>query len=283
MRDDVGDLGLVETEVDRHEHAAVGADPEEGNEETSRVGAQDRDPRAVLDARVVEPGRKGGGAGLHLRVRHGAERARPGRLVDDGEAVRHRERGAVEEVPDAAARPSRHTSCTRLADPTEAPRPLPALNGLDARGDAWEDRRRAIRHLRGGRDRWRARGRLAEHGNEVVLIARGEHLAAIRARGLVVESPEACVTLDVEAVGAPDELTFRPDDVVVLAMKSQDTVAALDALVAVAPRTVAVVCAQNGVDNERAALRRFELVYGMCVMCPATHLEPGVVQATRHR
>jgi 2-dehydropantoate 2-reductase len=39
------------------------------------------------------------------------------------------------------------------------------------------------------------------------------------------------------------------------------------------------VCAQNGVENERLALRLFERVYGMCVMLPAAHLEPGVVQS----
>ena len=31
--------------------------------------------------------------------------------------------------------------------------------------------------------------------------------------------------------------------------------------------------------NERAALRVFANVYGMCVMCPTGHLEPGVVEA----
>ena len=63
-------------------------------------------------------------------------------------------------------------------------------------------------------------------------------------------------------------------------MKSQDTVAALEALAACAPPSTPIVCAQNGVDNERSALRHFENVYGMCVMCPATHLDPGVVQAS---
>ena len=62
-------------------------------------------------------------------------------------------------------------------------------------------------------------------------------------------------------------------------MKTQDTSAALDALAAVAPETIAVVCAQNGVENERLALRRFAGVYGMGVMLPATHLEPGSVEA----
>jgi 2-dehydropantoate 2-reductase len=36
---------------------------------------------------------------------------------------------------------------------------------------------------------------------------------------------------------------------------------------------------QNGVQNERAALRRFANVYAVCVVCPALHLEPGVVCA----
>ena len=38
-----------------------------------------------------------------------------------------------------------------------------------------------------------------------------------------------------------------------------------------------MVCAQNGVENERLALRRFARVYGICVMLPAAHLEPGRV------
>lgn len=46
-----------------------------------------------------------------------------------------------------------------------------------------------------------------------------------------------------------------------------------------APPDIAVVCAQNGVENERLALRRTANVYGVCVMMPAGHLEPGTVIA----
>ena len=42
--------------------------------------------------------------------------------------------------------------------------------------------------------------------------------------------------------------------------------------------TIRVACAQNGVENERAALRRFPNVHGMCLRMPGVHLEPGVVQ-----
>ena len=40
-----------------------------------------------------------------------------------------------------------------------------------------------------------------------------------------------------------------------------------------------MVCLQNGVENERVALRLFPNVYGAVVMSPTAHLEPGIVQA----
>ncbi len=122
-------------------------------------------------------------------------------------------------------------------------------------------------------------GFLHRAGFEVAAIARGEHLAAIRRDGLVVRTPEGAFTVRVEVAAAPGEISWRDDDAVLLGMKSQDTEAALDALAAVAPPSLAVVCAQNGVANERAALRRFEDTLGMCVISPATHLAPGVVEA----
>jgi 2-dehydropantoate 2-reductase len=82
----------------------------------------------------------------------------------------------------------------------------------------------------------------------------------------------------VPVVTDPTEVDFGPDDVVLLATKSHQTGAALDALRRVAPPSTPIACLQNGVDNERAALRLYANVYGVCVMCPSTHLEPGVVQ-----
>jgi 2-dehydropantoate 2-reductase len=118
-------------------------------------------------------------------------------------------------------------------------------------------------------------GRLAQHGHEVVLIARGAHFEALRDRGLRLVDPDRDAAVSVPAVDHPDAIDWKPDDAVILAMKTQDTEAALAAL----PTEVdlAIVCAQNGVENERLALRRFGRVYAMCVMLPSTHLEPGVV------
>jgi len=121
--------------------------------------------------------------------------------------------------------------------------------------------------------------RLFQHGHEVVLVARGPHAAALREHGMRLVDPDGETTLPINTVDAPDGIAWRADDVVFMTMKTQDATRALDALAAVAPDT-AVVCAQNGVQNERMALRRFARVYAMCVMLPASHLEPGVVAAS---
>jgi 2-dehydropantoate 2-reductase len=120
-------------------------------------------------------------------------------------------------------------------------------------------------------------GRLHAAGRDVVLIARGDHLAALQRDGLRLRSPDADRTLPVPAVGSPREAEIGPDDVVLLCMKTQDTEAALGELVAAAPATIGVACVQNGVENERLVLRRFATVYGVLVYLPAQHLAPGVV------
>jgi 2-dehydropantoate 2-reductase len=118
------------------------------------------------------------------------------------------------------------------------------------------------------------------HGCAVTLVARGAHFEAIRDRGLMLNDPGGSVTLPIPVVDRIDAVELESDDVVILTMKSHDTAAAIDALVTHAPTGVGVACAQNGVDNERQALRCFERVYGICVMLPAVLMEPGVVDAS---
>jgi 2-dehydropantoate 2-reductase len=120
--------------------------------------------------------------------------------------------------------------------------------------------------------------RLSGSGHDVTLVARGAHYEAIRDAGLTVRSPEGSEVARVPVFDDPRLLELRADDVVLLAVKSQDTAAALRALAPHAPPSLAVACVQNGVENERAALRLFENVYGVCVMSPCVHLEPGVVE-----
>jgi 2-dehydropantoate 2-reductase len=122
--------------------------------------------------------------------------------------------------------------------------------------------------------------RLFQHGSDVTFVARGDNYDALSKNGIRLETPAESVTLAVPVVQRVSTLSLDPDDVVVVTVKSQDTRDVLVDLVASIPPEVAIVCAQNGIENERAALRVFANVYGMCVMCPATHLTPGVVQAS---
>jgi 2-dehydropantoate 2-reductase len=121
-------------------------------------------------------------------------------------------------------------------------------------------------------------GRLAEHGHDVLLVARGAHYEAIRDEGLRIESPHEAATLRIPVVDDPSGISWSGDDVLLLATKTQDTEAALDALALSAPSTLPIFCAQNSVANERMAVARFANVYGVFVWCPADYLHPGTVR-----
>jgi 2-dehydropantoate 2-reductase len=127
--------------------------------------------------------------------------------------------------------------------------------------------------------------RLHQAGHRVVLVARGDHHAVLRERGLTVYGPAASDTVRIPVVAGPEEVELHEGDVLLLAVKTQDTAAALAAW---ADRPVAqggtaaarlpLVCLQNGVENERLALRSFRQVYGAMVVLPAAFLTPGEVR-----
>src|SRR4051812_47613156 len=60
--------------------------------------------------------------------------------------------------------------------------------------------------------------RFASSDAEVSVIARGEHLAAIKANGITVESPERALQVRVKASADPREL--GPQDLVVVTVKA---------------------------------------------------------------
>jgi 2-dehydropantoate 2-reductase len=122
-----------------------------------------------------------------------------------------------------------------------------------------------------------ARLRLA--GHQVVLVARGKHRDAITSAGLEYREPGESRRIAFPVIGAPEQLAWQPGDVAILATKTQDTLGALLDLVAAAGPATPVVCAQNGVENERLCARFFENVYGLYVLVPAAHLQDGVVEA----
>ncbi|WP_213956867.1 2-dehydropantoate 2-reductase [Variovorax sp. dw_954] len=93
-------------------------------------------------------------------------------------------------------------------------------------------------------------GYLATHlaqvdGVTVSVIARGEHLAAIRANGLAVESPRGTLRARVQATDNPADLGVQ--DVVILALKSHQVTAALDGVKALLGPHTAVVPPTTGI------------------------------------
>lgn len=133
--------------------------------------------------------------------------------------------------------------------------------------------------------------RLAQHATEhpPVVVARGANAAALRRSGLRLRTPDEDVRIPVEVAESPAEVTLRTDDVLVLAVKTQQAQAALEqwvdapvvtetgVRVGTAGELLPVFTALNGVESERLALRLFSRVFAVCVWLPAVHLEPGEV------
>jgi 2-dehydropantoate 2-reductase len=118
---------------------------------------------------------------------------------------------------------------------------------------------------------------LARKGQEVTAIARGEQMAAIRERGLRLRSPKDDFTVVLDVVETPEDARIGAGDAVLMAMKGQHMQAALEALRAAGVRDQPIFCLQNGVDNERKALRLFGNVHGVTVMMPSAFRVPGEV------
>lgn len=120
--------------------------------------------------------------------------------------------------------------------------------------------------------------KLARAGEDVTFIARGAHLAALRAKGLRVESTvEGAWTVQAPAVerldGAP------PADLVLFCVKSFDTEAAAALIRPVVGPDTGVLSIQNGVDNEETLERTLGRghVLGGAARVFATIAAPGVI------
>jgi 2-dehydropantoate 2-reductase len=111
----------------------------------------------------------------------------------------------------------------------------------------------------------------------VIAISRGAQLDAIRSKGLRLRTPLMDEVVKLHAVGAANDIEFGPDDMILLAMKGQDTGEALEDLRAAGVTDQPIFCLQNGVANESKALRLFPNVHGVTVMMPALFTVPGEV------
>ena len=94
--------------------------------------------------------------------------------------------------------------------------------------------------------------RLARAGHDVLLVDKAvDHVAAMNARGLTIEAREGTVTIPVRAI-TPDALGTGLE-LVLLVVKSQDTLAALDVLALCLATNDAIVSLQNGLNEELIA------------------------------
>ena len=121
-------------------------------------------------------------------------------------------------------------------------------------------------------------GALARAGAEVTMIARGPHLEAIKSNGLQLKSVllgdfliNSAVTDDMSSIGAVD--------LVILAVKSWGTDAAIDSMSGLVGDDTVIISTQNGVDSERLLADAFgaEHVLGCTAVVSAMITEPGVV------
>ncbi len=120
-------------------------------------------------------------------------------------------------------------------------------------------------------------GRLAAAGYSVMLVARGAHGAAIAEHGLRVEAPDGPLVIRAPVVERIADVDWQPDDIALLATKTQDVATAVTELAAAASHTTPVACFTNGLEAERIVARWFP-THAVCVMSPASYLTPGVIQ-----
>ncbi|GAA3395962.1 ketopantoate reductase family protein [Cryptosporangium minutisporangium] len=127
---------------------------------------------------------------------------------------------------------------------------------------------------------------LRSTGASVVLVARGAHGAAIQADGLRYVRPDGEHRVRLPVAGSAAELDLTVGDVLIVATKTQDTEAVLQEWAwrpvtggSTAAESLPLISLQNGLENERAALRRFARVSGAAVWMPSSYLRPGEVVA----
>jgi 2-dehydropantoate 2-reductase len=122
--------------------------------------------------------------------------------------------------------------------------------------------------------------RLSAAGVAVTLLARRDHVAAVRTWGLILEAPgERLVCKRLDSVTAVEDLA-SPPDLVVLTVKAYQTAEALAALAPALPPGAAVLCLQNGVGSEElvaAAIGAPRTVAGS-ITISAERPRPGVVR-----
>jgi 2-dehydropantoate 2-reductase len=121
--------------------------------------------------------------------------------------------------------------------------------------------------------------RLAAGANEVTFLARGAHLAAMRERGLSVESPLGDIRLS-QVKASDNPQAIGPVDLVIVAVKLWDTEQAARQIEPLVRAGASVVSFQNGVQKDeilRGVLGEPAVMGGVCYV-GASIAGPGVIR-----
>jgi 2-dehydropantoate 2-reductase len=119
--------------------------------------------------------------------------------------------------------------------------------------------------------------KLAAH-NDVTLLGRAEHVAAINSHGLRIEGIESAV---VPVHAATEIRQIGADALVILTTKVPDSAAALGAIAPLLRDDTTILCLQNGIGSERiarAALGDCGIVLRGITQFGAIYKAPGVIQ-----
>jgi 2-dehydropantoate 2-reductase len=122
---------------------------------------------------------------------------------------------------------------------------------------------------------------LAKAGADVTFIARGAHLAAMKSKGLKVESPRGDTHL-VPTQATDDPKTVDAVDIVLFCVKLWDVESAGEAIKPMVHADTAIIPLQNGVDaaERLAPILGKGAVMGGVANISATIAEPGVIRQT---
>ncbi|HEX4326759.1 MAG TPA: 2-dehydropantoate 2-reductase [Burkholderiales bacterium] len=120
---------------------------------------------------------------------------------------------------------------------------------------------------------------LAQAGHDVSFIARGAHMQAMRASGIVIDGPRGRVQVQNITV-TDDPATLKPCDVVLFCVKTYDTESAAEAVRPLVAQGGVVITVQNGVDGQDriAAVLGGDCVMGGLAMVSGVIAEPGVIR-----
>jgi 2-dehydropantoate 2-reductase len=123
--------------------------------------------------------------------------------------------------------------------------------------------------------------RLAQGGTEVGFVARGAHLAAIRANGLRIESQLGDLVLP-NVNASEDPSVFGTPDFIFLCVKLWDAEEALRALAPVVGKDTTVISFQNGVQKDELVRRILGegVALGGVGYIGSTVVSPGVIHHT---